>query len=181
MMVIMNSQVTDGEIEKGLAGIKELLGEVVYEEIWGMRPFAYPIQGQTKGYYAVWNFIADTEQIKKLEEELNLFPNLVRHLIMKVPEDYTPMKLADIEAGVAEITKAKAERRGDIRTATEKREDDAKKPKTAIPDTPNKKRKEEPKKEEKPAPKTAEEKAEEKKSLDEKLEALINDDVDLGL
>ncbi|MDF2379125.1 MAG: 30S ribosomal protein S6 [Candidatus Gracilibacteria bacterium] len=186
IMVIMDGQKTDGEIEKSLAGIKELLGEVVYEEIWGMRPFAYQINGQDKGYYAIWNFVADIPQVKALEEALKLYPNLVRHLIMKVPDNYTPVKQADVDAGIAEITKEKTERRGQVRTASTKREDDAKKPKVAVPDKPNAKpAAAAPKKEEKPAEKTEaekeKEKADEKKSLDEKLEALINDDADLGL
>ena len=195
LMAILNSQITQNEIDKRLKELKGLLGEISFEELWGIRAFAYPIKGQEKGYYAVWNFLMDQEGVQELEKTLKLFPDLLRFLILQVPENYAPLKLQEIEAGVEQIRQDKAEKRGGGRTASDKRKDDEKKTHTEekkmpapAPTSPEKKEPEpEPKKKEAEKPEAAAP-AEEKKdedgkktrSFDEKLDDILSND-DLGL
>lgn len=208
MMVIISSLITDEEIQQRLKGIKDLLGtEIVYEELWGFRPFAYPIKKQEKGYYAVWNFMSDTESIKELEEALKLYPDLLRYLAIKVPEEYKPIPLAEIEAGLEKLRKEKAEKRGQTKTASQRRgEKEKEKEKEKSDEKPAGEIKETKKPqpetgEPKPQAKAAtsedstakkeveetaekkevkEEKPEKEKTLDEKLDAILSDK-DLGL
>lgn len=186
LMAIISSTLTDPEIQERLKGLKQRLGEeVVFEEIWGMRDFAYPIKGQRKGYYVVWNFMMTAEEVKAFEEGLKLYPGLVRFLIVKVPENYTPTPLKEIEAGLEALAKEKAEKRAGrkkTKKAAPKKEDKPaekteEKP-AAVEEKPAAEEKAaEPAKEEAPA-----EKAEDKKdkSLDEKLDDILSDE-DLGL
>jgi len=184
LMIIISSQITDPEIEKRVKELKSRLGdEIVYEEIWGMRDFAYPIQKQPKGYYVVWNFMMTAKEIKAFEDSLKLFPDLLRYLILQVPEEYTPMKLKDIEAGLEALRQEKAEKRGAVRTAVDKRKEKeaAKKeesaatgkPAAVAPKTEEAPKKEvEKKKEEAPVAEVpAKEKAEEK--VEEKAEEKV--------
>jgi|CXWL01.1.fsa_nt_gi small subunit ribosomal protein S6 len=113
LMAIISSRITDGEITKRIKGLKELLGsEVVFEELWGMRSFAFAISKQDKGYYAVWNFMANADLVQDLEKHLKLYPDLLRFLLVRVPDEYKPMTLEKIEAGLEELRKQKAEKRG---------------------------------------------------------------------
>lgn len=178
LMAIISSQITDHEIEKRLGGLRELLGDIGYEELWGMRPFAYRINKQEKGYYVVWNFMAETESIHELEKTLKLYPDLLRFLITSVPEEYKPITLKEIEAGLEALKKQKADKRSSggrpmpgkpkpekaepaKKTASEPRA-----PKAAAQETP--------------AAETEETKAKKTKTLDEKLKDILSDD-DLGL
>jgi len=155
LMVIISSLIPDGEIPKAINGLKELLGEIVYEEVWGMRELAYSMRGMKQGYYVVWNFMAHAEGVRDLEKALDLYPNLVRHLILKVPADSTPMSLVDIETGLEQLRQEKTEKRGQIRTASQKRADKADE------------REEEAREAARPAPKVAEKREEPSKQLDE--------------
>ena len=49
--------------------IKENGGEIVYEEDWGLRQLAYPIQKKTSGFYYLIEFKADTQFIDVLETQ----------------------------------------------------------------------------------------------------------------
>lgn len=42
-------------------------GEIVYQEDWGLRQLAYPIQKKTTGFYYLIEFKADTQLIDRLE------------------------------------------------------------------------------------------------------------------
>ena len=44
-------------------------GEVVYEEDWGLKQLAYPIQHKTSGFYHLIEFKANPEFIGKLETQ----------------------------------------------------------------------------------------------------------------
>lgn len=182
LMAIISSQITDHEIEKRLVGLRELLGDIAYEELWGMRPFAYRIKNQEKGYYVVWNFMVEPEAIHELEKTLKLYPDLLRFLISSVPEEYSPMTLKEIEAGLEALRKQKTEKRTSggrpmpgkakpeksepVKKATPKAEPEAPAPKTSPQEsTPSA---------------TEEEKPKKTKTLDEKLKDILSDD-DLGL
>ena len=43
-------------------------GEIVYEEDWGLKQLAYPIQKKTTGFYYLIEFKADTQVVAKLDE-----------------------------------------------------------------------------------------------------------------
>lgn len=190
LMVIINSRITQKEIDSRIKELKELLQEISFEELWGVRPFAYPIKGHEQGYYAVWNFMMDPSAIKDLEKTLHLFPDLVRYLIVQVPEQYKSITLQEIDAGLDELRKQKAEKRGSVRNAQDKRKDDEKKVSSEVKRAPDALA---------PAPAPAptpapavEAKVEKaaasegkkdekgKKSFDEKLDDILSDD-DLGL
>lgn len=178
-MVIINSRITSSETEKRLADLRELLGEITYEELWGNRPFAYPIKGHENGYYAVWNFLFDPQGVLELERSLGLFPDLVRFLVLQVPENYTPITLKEIEAGLDQLRKEKAEKRGGVRNAADKRKDDEKAKKAS--EAPRAKTEEKASIEEKaPVEEKASEEKAPKKSFDQKLEDILSND-DLGL
>ncbi len=186
MMAIFSAEMSAEQIKKSVKSVKELLGkEIFYEEIWGMRDFAYQIKGQTKGHYVVWNFTQDPQEVKAMEATLKLMPDVVRYLVMKIPADYKPVTMKEMDAGMDELRKEKEEKRGQTKTAAqrrvekkdEKNDDDkgekapAKKAETAAPA----------KKEESKADAPKEKKAEtSKKSLDEKLDDILSDS-DLGL
>ncbi|MBT5530853.1 MAG: 30S ribosomal protein S6, partial [Cytophagia bacterium] len=55
---ITSPLVTDSQLKESVARFKELMtqngAEIIYEEDWGLRKFAYPIKKKTTGYYHVF-------------------------------------------------------------------------------------------------------------------------------
>lgn len=60
--------------------IKENGGEIVYEEDWGLKQLAYPIQKKTTGFYYLVEFKADTQFIDKLETQYRRDERIIRFL-----------------------------------------------------------------------------------------------------
>ncbi len=55
-------------------------GEIVYEEDWGLRKLAYPIQKKTTGFYHLIEFKADPTLIAKLEIQYRRDERIIRFL-----------------------------------------------------------------------------------------------------
>ncbi len=60
--------------------IKDNGGEIVYEEDWGLRQLAYPIQKKTTGFYYLIEFKADTQFIDVLETQYRRDEKIIRFL-----------------------------------------------------------------------------------------------------
>ena len=56
-------------VAKYVGLIKENGGEVVYEEDWGLKQLAYPIQKKTTGFYYLIEFRADSQFVDVLETQ----------------------------------------------------------------------------------------------------------------
>ena len=54
--------------------------EVVYEEDWGLRQLAYPIQKKTSGFYYLIEFKADSQFIDVLETQYRRDERIIRFL-----------------------------------------------------------------------------------------------------
>ena len=67
-------------VEKYTGFIKENGGEIVYEEDWGLKQLAYPIQKKTTGFYYLIEFKADTQLIDKLETQYRRDERIIRFL-----------------------------------------------------------------------------------------------------
>ena len=55
-------------------------GEIVYEEDWGLKQLAYPIQKKTTGFYYLIEFKADTQVIARLETHYRRDERIMRFL-----------------------------------------------------------------------------------------------------
>lgn len=60
--------------------ITEKGGEIVYQEDWGLRQLAYPIQKKTTGFYYLIEFKADTQLIDRLETQYRRDERIMRFL-----------------------------------------------------------------------------------------------------
>ena len=67
-------------VAKYLDLIKENGGEVVYEQDWGLRKLAYPIQKKTTGFYHLIEFKADPQFLKPLEIQYRRDERIIRFL-----------------------------------------------------------------------------------------------------
>ncbi|MDE5890400.1 MAG: 30S ribosomal protein S6, partial [Bacteroidales bacterium] len=60
--------------------IMENGGEDVYDEDWGLKQLAYPIQKKTTGFYYLIEFKADTQFIDTLETQYRRDERIMRFL-----------------------------------------------------------------------------------------------------
>jgi len=67
--------------------IKDNGGEVVYEEDWGLKTLAYPIQYKTSGFYYLIQFAADPSFVDVLETQYHRDERILRFLTVALDKD----------------------------------------------------------------------------------------------
>ena len=94
---VSTSQV-DGLTDTFEKTIKDLGGSVTKKESWGLRPMAYRVKKNRKGYYLLMNIDAPAEAIKEMERQMHINEDVIRHLTTRVDE---------FEEGPSAVLKAK--------------------------------------------------------------------------
>ncbi|MBP5505988.1 MAG: 30S ribosomal protein S6 [Bacteroidales bacterium] len=62
-------------------------GEIVYEEDWGLRKLAYPIQKKTTGFYHLIEFRAEPEFVAKFETQFKRDERIIRFQTVSMDKD----------------------------------------------------------------------------------------------
>ncbi|MBO4907638.1 MAG: 30S ribosomal protein S6 [Bacteroidaceae bacterium] len=85
---ILTPVLSDDQMKEAVAKFKTLLteggAEIVNEELWGMKKLAYPIEKKSTGFYALLQFNADPQLIKKLEINYRRDERVLRYLTVKL-------------------------------------------------------------------------------------------------
>ena len=102
LMVMIAPDIGEAAIKNRVDALKKTLtdfgGEITFEDDWGVRELAYSIGKHDQGYYFVLDVNLDSKHVKELERILRLEVEVLRHLIMKLPNAYQPKTLATMEA-----------------------------------------------------------------------------------
>jgi len=70
-------------VEKFTKLLTDQGAEVEEVDEWGLRQFAYEIEGKKSGYYVNAYFDAPTDAIAKIERALRIDDNIIRYLTLK--------------------------------------------------------------------------------------------------
>ncbi len=84
--VLSDAQMKEA-VAKYTSLIKENGGEIVYEEDWGLRQLAYPIQHKTSGFYYLIEFKAEPEFVSTLETQYHRDERIIRFLTVALDKD----------------------------------------------------------------------------------------------
>lgn len=92
---ILPANLTSTELKQSFETITDLVkkyqGEVVRQEDWGKRPFAYTIKKGGKRYvegaYHHWVIALAAKKVSDLERESFLLPGLIRSLLIKAEDN----------------------------------------------------------------------------------------------
>lgn len=85
---IMNPVLSDEQVKETAQKYTDLLkeqgGVVVFENNWGMRKLAYPIQKKSNGFYYLIEFKAPGDVIARLEVEFKRDERIMRFLTLSL-------------------------------------------------------------------------------------------------
>ena len=87
-------------------------GEIVYEEDWGLKQLAYPIQHKTSGFYYLIEFKADPQFVASLETQYHRDERILRYLTVALDKNavaYAEHRRQTRAAKAAAATAPKAE------------------------------------------------------------------------
>ena len=106
--VLSESQMKEA-VAKYIKLIKDNGGEIVYEEDWGLRTLAYPIQHKTSGFYYLIQFQADPSFLSTLETQYKRDEQILRFLNVALDKhalEYAEKRRAGKAAKAAEAKAA---------------------------------------------------------------------------
>ena len=83
--VLSDSQMKEA-VAKYTSLIKENGGEIVYEEDWGLKQLAYPIQHKTSGFYYLIEFKADPSFVATLETQYHRDERIIRFITVSLDQ-----------------------------------------------------------------------------------------------
>ena len=82
---------SDTQMKEAVAKYTQLIrengGEIVYEEDWGLKPLAYPIQHKTSGFYYLIEFKADPQFVGTLETQYHRDERILRYLTVALDKN----------------------------------------------------------------------------------------------
>ena len=82
---------SDTQMKEAVAKYTQLIkdngGEVVYEEDWGLKQLAYPIQHKTSGFYYLIEFKADPQFVDTLETQYHRDERILRYLTVALDKN----------------------------------------------------------------------------------------------
>ena len=82
---------SEAQMKEAVAKYTDLItangGEIVYQEDWGRKELAYPIQKMTSGFYYLIEFKADTQFVDILETQYRRDERIIRFLTFAMDKD----------------------------------------------------------------------------------------------
>ena len=91
LMVIIDSSLESAALENTIKRIDEILhsfeATVLLKDNFGKRALAYSINHHNEGVYVIFDFTVDKSQVAQMENALSLIDGVMRHRIIKVPEN----------------------------------------------------------------------------------------------
>ena len=82
---------SDTQMKEAVAKYTKLIadngGEVVYEEDWGLKQLAYPIQHKTSGFYYLIEFKADPQFVATLETQYHRDERIIRYITVALDKN----------------------------------------------------------------------------------------------
>ncbi len=109
--VLSDAQMKEA-VAKYVSLIKDNGGEVVYEEDWGLKQLAYPIQHKTSGFYYLIEFKADPQFVATLETQYHRDERIIRFITVALDKNavaYAEKRRANKAAKEAAKAEAPAE------------------------------------------------------------------------
>ncbi len=85
---ILTPVLSDEQMKEAVKKFEDILtqngAEIVFEDFWGMRKLAYPIQKKSSGFYQLIEFKAEGSVIETIETELKRDERVLRFLTVKL-------------------------------------------------------------------------------------------------
>jgi small subunit ribosomal protein S6 len=90
LMVIADGDLEENNVEAVVRWVQEQIkakgGDVRKTDRWGKRRFAFEINKKPDGYYFVIEFVGG-EALADLERQFRLADDIVRHKLLRLPDD----------------------------------------------------------------------------------------------
>jgi small subunit ribosomal protein S6 len=110
LLYIVPNKYTEDDLVRIKTGVEKMIeanaGKITFREDWGKKKFCYPINHGRFGYYTLVEFDMESSKIEKVNTELRMDNEILRHMIVNRPAK-TPEQI-EAEKKHAEAKEARA-------------------------------------------------------------------------
>lgn len=86
LLFIVSNKFSEDELKDVVKDVHKIItdneGKITYTEEWGKKKLSYPIKGFQYGYYSLAEFDCSGEKVNKINNELRLSTEVLRHIIV---------------------------------------------------------------------------------------------------
>ncbi len=84
LTIVLKTDLDEKARKELLESVTKKFEKIEKEDLWGARDLAYPIQHQTKGWYAHYLFDADPQVAASLDKTLKIEEDILRYLLVRI-------------------------------------------------------------------------------------------------
>ncbi len=104
-MLIVIPELDEEQVENTLSRFNTVVertgGAVEERNFWGRRRLAYEIENRSEGIYVIVRFTAGERTLLELKRILRVSDDILRHMVVKLPPDFTDDDQAQVAGAVA--------------------------------------------------------------------------------
>ena len=86
LLFIVSNKYTEDEVKPIVENVNKIIkdndGVITYSEKWGKKKLAYPIEHFNYGYYSLVEFDVDGQAVEKINRQLRMSNEILRHTIV---------------------------------------------------------------------------------------------------
>jgi small subunit ribosomal protein S6 len=112
-MLIIIPELDEEQVENTLSRVRTVIertgGEITGTTEWGRRKLAYEIEHRSEGFYTIMEFTVGERTLTELKRILRVSDDVLRHMIVKLPEEYLEARAAARESTTEETERVASE------------------------------------------------------------------------
>lgn len=86
LLFIISNKFTEDEVKPIIEDVRKIIegneAKITFEEYWGKKELAYPIEHFNHGYYSLFEFDVAGEKMTKIDKDLRMNKKVLRHQIV---------------------------------------------------------------------------------------------------
>ena len=114
LTILINNKVDEKGRASLIDDVKKNFGNLIKEDLWGVRSLAYEIKHMDKAFYANFEFESEPQSVITLDKNIRLNEDIIRYLLIK------SKKPKRVKAAQVRMQAAKAAARGVAQVQSDK-------------------------------------------------------------
>ena len=83
LTILINNKVDEKGRTGVIDGVKKDFGNLIKEDLWGVRTLAYEIKHMDKAFFAYFEFESEPQSVITLDKNIRLNEDIIRYLLVK--------------------------------------------------------------------------------------------------
>lgn len=115
LTVLVKEKLSESDRNGIFDALKKHFGNLIKEDLWGLRSLSYPIQHSDRAFFAHFEFASEPSAIITLDKNIRLTEDIIRYLIVRVEEKRKKVRPVKKQEKVEVIEKEEDKTKGKVK------------------------------------------------------------------